>query len=428
MGTITLSDTQQRQVRILERLVAGTLTAPQAAQLLGKSVRQVRRLKQAFVEKGMAAVKHGNSGREPNNKTTPEVLAKLREWAGPQGVYRHYNTSHLAEVLARDHDLSLGRATLDRLLVVHGLRKRSQPTERVARKRRTRRGAEGAMLQLDGSLHRWLGAELPALCLLGAIDDATGKIIALLFRPTEDQAGYLTLLRQIATEHGLPESVYHDKHTILRSPKEATLEEELAGKPPRSQVQAVLELLGIEAIAAHSPQAKGRIERLWGTLQDRLSQELQTAGLATPEAAQAFLPGFIARFNQTFARVAADPEPVWVALEAQMDRDYYFSTRQTRTVKSDHTLSYEGKILQLLPERGGPSLKGKQVQVHQVPEGSLLVYLQKERLAHKALPSPPPKESPPPKPPSKPAVDPDKKKASRRKQTAYLYASPSERQ
>jgi len=425
MGTITLSDPQQRQVRILERLVAGTFTAPQAAQLLGKSVRQVRRLKQAFVHKGMAAVKHGNTGREPKNKTSPEVLAKLRELAGAQGVYRSYNTSHLAEVLARDHDMQIGRATLDRLLVLHGLRKRSQPTERVARKRRTRRPAEGAMLQLDGSLHRWLGEKPPPLCLLGAIDDATGKIIGLLFRPTEDQAGYLTLLRQIATEHGLPESVYHDKHTILRSPKEATLEEELAGKGPRSQVQAVLELLGIEAIAAHSPQAKGRIERLWGTLQDRLSKELQTASISTLEAAQAFLPAFIARFNQTFARPAADPEPVWVALEAEMDQDYYFSTRQTRTVKSDHTLSYEGKILQLLPKRGGPSLKGKQVQVHQLPEGNLIVYFQKERLAHKPLDAPPPKESPPPAPAPKPAVDPDKKKASRRKQMAHLYASPA---
>jgi transposase len=423
MGTITLSDQQQRRVRILERLQSGAFTAAEAAQLLGCSERQVRRLKQAYKAKGMAAAIHGNTGRKPANKTDPTLVEKLHELAGPKGVYKEYNTSHLTEVLARDHDLVVGRATLDRLLIAEGLRKRNKPGEKIVRKRRKRRSAEGCMLQIDGSPHAWLGPESPSLCLLGAIDDATGKIAELLFRPTEDQAGYLMLLRAIATKHGLPESLYHDKHTILRSPKEPTLEDELAGRAPRSQIGRVLDLLGIEAISAHSPQAKGRVERLWKTLQDRLTKELATAKCTTLEQANAFLPEFIARFNVSFAREPVAKQSVWVALEPKMDLDYYFSTCETRTVKADHTIAYLNQTLQLLPEKKGAYLPGQEVEVHQLPEGTLLVYYKRQRLAHKKLAAPPVKAATLPKPKVAAPLDTPEKRTSRRKQMAHLHTS-----
>lgn len=381
-------------------------------------------MKQAYHQKGMSATVHGNTGRNPANKTAASTLEKLHEFAGPKGVYKDYNTCHLAEVLARDHDLILRRATLDRLLLSEGLRKRKRPGEHVVRKRRKRRAAEGAMLQIDGSPHRWLGESRVAICLLGAIDDATGKIAALLFRPTEDQAGYLMLLRKIATEHGLPESVYHDKHTILRSPKEATLEDELAGREPRSQVGRILDMLGIESIAAHSPQAKGRVERLWSTLQDRLTKELATAGVTTIEGANAFLPEFIARFNVTFAREPANKECAWIALDPDTDLDYYFSTVDVRTVKADHTVAFLSKTLQLLPDRRATSLTGQQVEVHQLPEGTLLIYHKRKRIAHKKLAAAPAKTAAASKTKAVTPVDPVVKQANRRRQMAHLHTSP----
>jgi transposase len=425
METITLSDQQQRRVQILERLIAGKFTVADAARLLQRSERQVLRMKQAYQQKGMAAVVHGNTSRVPANKTDAATREKLRELAGPKGVYQEYNTCHLAEVLARDHDLTLGRATLERLLLCEGLRKRKRAGERVVRKRRKRRAAEGAMLQIDGSPYAWLGTSQPSLCLLGAIDDATGKIAGLLFRPTEDQAGYLLLLRSIAVKQGLPESVYHDKHTILRSPKEATLEEELAGKPPMSQVQRVLDLLGIASITAHSPQAKGRIERLWKTLQDRLSKELATRGITTLEEANAYLPEFIVRFNLTFAIEARDLESRWMALEPQMDLDYYFSTLEIRTVKADHTLAYFSQTLQLLPDKRAASLTGQQVEVHALPEGALVVYHKRKRIPHKKLAAAPVKTVEASKPKLKPVApgDPAVKQAARRRQMAHLHTS-----
>lgn len=381
-------------------------------------------MKKAYQQNGMAAAVHGNSGREPANKTNVDTRQKLRELAGPTGVYKEYNTCHLAEVLARDHDLSLGRATLDRLLLVEGLRKRKKPGEHIVRKRRKRRASEGTMLQIDGSPYHWLGTDQPMLCLIGGIDDATSKIAGLLFRPTEDQAGYLMLLRNMATQHGLPESVYHDKHTILRSPKEATLEEELAGKPPRSQIQRVLDLLGIESIAAHSPQAKGRVERLWKTLQDRLTKELATRGITTIDGANVFLPEFIARFNVTFAREPADTQAAWIALEPAMDLDYYFSAMEIRTVKSDHTVAIFNQILQLLPDKRGPSLAGQQVEVHALPDTTLVVYHKRKRIPHKKLAAVPAKTAAVPKPKPAAPVDPEVKQANRRRQMAHLHTSP----
>ncbi len=161
--------------------------------------------------------------------------------------------------------------------------------------------------------------------------------------------GYLLLLRTIAETYGLPMSIYHDRHTILRSPKQPTLDDELAGQPPMSQVQRMMAELGIESITAHSPQAKGRIERLWATLQDRLTKELRLAGVTTLQDANAFLPSFMTRYNARFARPARDPDSAWVPLPVIFDHAYYFAVRETRKVRADHCIRFAGQWLQLLP-------------------------------------------------------------------------------
>jgi hypothetical protein len=252
------------------------------------------------------------------------------------------------------------------------------------------------LLQMDASPYAWLEDRGPPADLLGAIDDATGKIVELLFRPHEDQVGYLLLLRNIARGHGVPMSIYHDRHTILRSPKRPTLDEQLAGQPPMSQIQRVLAELGIESIPAYSPQAKGRIERLWGTLQDRLTKELRFAHITTLEAANAFLPGFIARYNARFAQPAADPSSAWVPLPPDLDLPYYFAIRQTRTVRADHCLSFAGQVLQVLPAPQDPSLVAQRIGVHCVPEGDIYLYYGKRRLAYQPWAAPAPAVAPPP--------------------------------
>jgi hypothetical protein len=196
------------------------------------------------------------------------------------------------------------------------------------------------------------------------------------------------MLRAITLGYGIPASIYHDRHTILVSPKEATVEEELAGLRPMSQVGRIMDELGIQSIAAHSPQAKGRVERLWGVLQDRLVSEMRAAGISTAEEANAFLPGFIERFNRRFSVEPADPIPAWVEA-GDIDVDYYFSMRETRVVRSDHTVSWLGSTLQIQRETRSVSLAGRKVSVHTTPAGEIVIYDGKNRLRHDLLAVPP---------------------------------------
>lgn len=177
----------------------------------------------------------------------------------------------------------------------------------------------------------------------------------------------------------------HDRHTLLRSPKQPTLDEQLAGQQPISQIQRVLAELGIVSIPAHSPQAKGQIERLFGTFQDRLLKEMRLADIATPDQANAFLPGFIASYNARFAKAPQEPTPAWIPLSADLDRSYYFAIRETRTVRADHCISWLGQTLQLLLDPRDMSLARKSVSVHVAPEGTLLVYYGTRQIPHQVV-------------------------------------------
>jgi transposase len=388
MGAVTLSDKQQRRVQVLDRLDTGTMVVSEAARLLGVSERQVRRLREAYMQFGIPGMVHGNTGRSPGNRTPSSVVEETLRLCGKEGPYHDFNACFAQETLWERHGISLGRSTLDRLLREEAPRPHKLKRRSGKRCHRERSAAAGMMIQIDGSPHDWLEGRGPRLCLMGAIDDATKTLVYGRFHPTEDQRGYLMLLRGVCTKYGVPMSVYHDKHTILRSPKTPTLEEELAGVKPMSQVQRVMDNLGTEAIAAHSPQAKGRVERLWRTLQDRLIKEMRLAGVNTLEEANAFLQPFIERYNRRFTVLPRDAEPDWIPLELDADLDLLFSTRELRKVANDHTISIGGithLILRAKPER---SLAGKRVAVHVTPEGETVLYDGQTQLQHRVCAEP----------------------------------------
>lgn len=419
MGTITLSDKQQRRADILSSLTAGSLNPTKAAELLHMTDRQVRRLGERYSKDGLASVVHGNSGHAPANKTLRSLTDRIVALAGKEGIYHDFNTCHLAEMLSLREDIQIGRSTLDRLLIAEGVRERSRSRGRRVHRRRERRGRAGELLLIDGSPHDWLEKRGPRMCLMGAIDDATSDVLHLRFWPNECLAGYLSMAQHVVTTFGVPESFYHDKHTILVSPKEATLEDELAGRTPMSQFQETLARLGVEGIKAHSPQAKGRIERLWRTLQDRLIKEMRLAGISTREDANAFLPEFIDRHNAHFHVEPDNQDAAWVVPDAPLDLAYYFAVSETRKVRSDHTLSFEGTTLQVTRRKAEPSLAGRSVEVHVDLNGELFLYRERTRLAYQKLGAPLPRTS---TPPAKPALSPEQKQRSRRNQMAHLHA------
>lgn len=384
METVTLNIKEQRRARILASVSAGSISKANAETLLGIGRRQVNRAVKAYDDRGLASVVHGNTGRSPSNKTNKSIMERIEQLAGQDGKYEGFNTCHLHDMLLDNEEINIGRSTLSHVLRNSGLIK-PNIKEPIKRRRRQRSSAEGMMLQIDGSPHDWLEGRGPRMTLMGAVDDGTSKIISLRFRPTEDAAGYLMMMREIVLRYGLPESFYHDRHTILRSPKKPTIEDELAGRLPASQLQRIMEELGVESIAAGSPQAKGRVERLWGVLQDRLVKEMRLAGISTIEDANAFLEGFIERYNRRFGVTPDDSNDAWVQVGSDFDFDYYFSLREQRTVRSDHTISWYGTTMQI---RRGPkdaSLAGKKVNVHTTPEGECVVYDGKTRLKHKII-------------------------------------------
>lgn len=228
----------------------------------------------------------------------------------------------------------------------------------------------GTLVQLDASPFAWLETRGPELALHGAIDDATGTVLALYFRPTEDLHGYVTLLRQLVTTYGLPLALYGDRlNVFVRTDPRWTLEEQLRGTQDPTHFGRILRELGIGFIPAGSPQAKGRIERLWQTLQDRLVSELRLRGVATLEAANAFLSEFRADYNRRFTRAPADATAAW--RPAPRDLAAVLSCRYHRVVAHDNTVRLGPRWVQLPRRR---AYTGRRVEVRECVDGRLLVF------------------------------------------------------
>jgi hypothetical protein len=242
--------------------------------------------------------------------------------------------------------------------------------------------AEGMLLQIDGSPYRWLGPQGPKWSLLSGVDDATGAPEAAVFRPEEDAAGYILMLREVVATKGIPAAVYRDRHSIFqRTARDPwTLEEELAGQTFPTQFGRLLAELGITSIPASSPQAKGRVERPWRTHQDRLVAELRLAGVTTLEQANAFLPGYLARYRARFAVPPTSPESAYVPVRPDAGLDRLFCFKYTRTVAPDNTIRFEGRVLQIPPGPDRLSYARAVVEVHERLDHSIAVYYRGRQL------------------------------------------------
>jgi transposase len=347
--SITMTVREQRRTQLLTRVLEGAITLQEAARVMGLSVRQARRLKGALVETGPSGLAHGNRGK-PSPQRTPEATreAVVRHY---QETYAGCNVQHFTELLAEREDLHLAVATVRRMLKEAGLVSPKSRRPAPYRSRRDRMLAEGMLVQIDATPFRWLGPTGPKWSLVGAVDDATSAPVAGVFREAEDAAGYLLLFRQMVETKGLPAAVYHDRHSIFQrsAHQRTTLEEDLRGEPFPTQVGRLLAELGIESIAAHSPQAKGRVERSWRTHQDRLAQELRLAGVQTLAEANAFLPGYLARYGARFAVPPRSEESAYVPMAPETDLDRLFCFKYTRKVAPDNTIRFAGRILLLHP-------------------------------------------------------------------------------
>jgi len=383
---LTLNAKEQRRLQVLNILEGGEVRMAAAAELIGVSVRQVRRLRAAYRQEGAAGLAHGNRGRRPHNVLDEAVGRQVVTLA--RGRFRGVNQQHLTELLQEEEQLWLSRSTVRRILLRAGIgspRTRRPPRHRSRRERMPR---EGMLLQVDGSPHDWLEGRGPRVCLVGAIDDATSQVPYALFREQEDSRGYLMVLRHIVETKGIPLSVYHDRHMIFVLPRKETesIEEQLAGKRARTQVGRALWELGIESISADSPEAKGRIERLWRTFQDRLVSELRLANARTMDEANLVLRRFLPRYNRRFVVPAAEIESAYRTVAAGLDLSRVFCLKHERTVGRDNVVTLSGRRFQVLPMPGRSSYARARVEVHERLDGSFAIYHGDTRLTTTAAP------------------------------------------
>jgi transposase len=381
--TFRLSQKELQRVAVISSCVKGELACARAAELLDLTPRQIKRLKARYRQGSAAALAHASRGRPSHRRLPDAVREQILRLA--RSTYVGFNDHHLCEKLVEREGLSLSRETLRRLLRKQGLgppRKRRAPAHR---QRRVRSARLGELVQLDGSPHDWLEGRGPRLTALGMQDDATGKILAARFFSSETAFGYLCLLRHLLRRHGLPLAFYGDRSGVfVRNDDNWTVEEQLAGIRQPTQFGRALQQLGITFIAARSPQAKGRVERLWGVLQDRLTSELRLAQADDIDSANTVLRKFIADYNRRFARQPRERQTAWRPVPESLERICCFM--HERIVSNDNVVQWEGRRFQIPQQARRFSFAGAKVQIYQALNGRLSFYYGDTRLEHAAIP------------------------------------------
>jgi transposase len=371
---VTMSQKEFQRVKVIENAVGGRLSVGEASRLLQLSERQVQRLKRRYRPDSVGWVQHGNRGRPmPWAFPLPQkqlILTLAR------GKYQGFNDSHLAEKLRAEENISVSRETVRRLLRAAKLASPQRRRPRPYRSRRPPRPRFGMMALTDASRHDWLEGRGPELTLIGFQDDATGQILAAHFQlEPENTVGYLRALRSMIATHGIPLSLYRDRHSIFqRNDAHWTLAEQLAGKQSPTQLGRALDQLGIAQIPACSPQAKGRIERAWRTCQDRLVSELRLAHASTLEQANTVLARFCADYNQRFARPPAQAACDFRSLPRRFDLARCLALHYQRVVAPDHTVTLGAYAIALPPLPGHRGYAGETVELSHQLEGMLRVY------------------------------------------------------
>lgn len=338
-----MSGRERKRLLVLSQVGAGELRLQAAAELLGVSYRQMKRLWSRYQAEGDRGLVHGLRGKPANR----QCGSSLRERAlgRYKESYRDNGPTLAAENLAEE-GIEVSVTSLRRWLTQAGLWQRKR-ARKQHRRRRARKEFFGEMVQMDGSHHDWFESRREWAVLMVLIDDATGQIDARFFEEETLEAA-LTMLQRYVSRHGLPGSVYVDRASIYRSDREPTEAEILAEKEPKTQFGRAMDELSVRLILARSPQAKGRVERMNGTLQDRLVKSLRKCGISDLGTANEYLESeFLASFNAKFSKPASQPTDVHRAVPKEVDLARVLAVHEERVVQNDWTVRWQNGYLQL---------------------------------------------------------------------------------
>jgi transposase len=403
-GHLLMSEGERLRKVILEGVRDGRVTLKTAALRLGVTYRQLRRIWKRFRDEGDPGLIHRGRGR-PSNRSKPASL-RHRAIHRYRERYEGFGPTLACEKL-EEEGLVLDHETLRRWLIEERLwaGPKARTRHRAYRERKAR---FGEMLQLDGSQHRWFGRHEPEACLMNMVDDATGTTLSLMTE-SETLEGAMRLLWHWIERYGVPVALYTDRHTIYRAFRQPTLQEDLAGEEPLSSFGRACKKLGIAILTAHSPQAKGRVERKHGVFQDRFLKELALQDITTIAGANVLLQeGFVEDLNRRFAVPPADPADAHRPLAKGENLAAILCREKSRTVSNDFTVRYEGRWYQITRDNRSLPKPRFRVTVRTLLDGTLELWLDGRRLAFEAIPIPtqgvaaiasPPNPRPRPAPP-----------------------------
>ena len=352
------------RLKCIQAVVDGELKPLRAAERLGLTTRQVRRLARRYAAAGPVALISKRFSRPSNNRLDDAMADRVIELL--RSTYADFGPTLATEKLRTKHGIDLAKETVRQLQIAVGLwipRKLRPPR---IQQPRMRRACIGELIQIDGCEHHWFEDRGPACTALVFIDDATSRLMQILFNGTESTFGYFEATRRYIDQHGKPLAFYSDKASIFRINKASA-----TGGDGHTQCGRALFELNIDGICANTPAAKGRVERAHLTMQDRLVKELRLEGISTIEAANAFMPAYVADYNERFGKAARDAHDAHRPVRPDEDLDSIFAWREQRKVTSNLTLHYERKLYLLPDTPKNRRYAGKYLDVYQFPDGKI---------------------------------------------------------
>lgn len=373
---LEMSEEEVRRVEILRMAEERRITQKQGANRLGITQRHFRRILRRYRERGPEGIISGHRGKPSNNRMPVEKRKKILEEINKN--YSDFGPTLASEKLWERNGIKVSKETVRQIMIEEGLHKPKTRPEEEPHPLRERMKHRGELVQIDGSPHDWLEDRAERVCLLVFIDDATSEILAAKFVPTESYFAYVGLFKTYFQQHGLPEALYSDRFSVFRvnHPNVTTTD-------AQTEYNRAMKELGIEAIYAATPEAKGRVERVNQTLQDRLVKEMRLEGICDYEAANEFLPGYLVKHNQRFAVQPRSSIDHHEPLRPENDLDLIFTKRATRVLSKNLEFQYDRVVYQIQTDRPTYALRKRKVTVCENEKGEITVLLNHEPIQFK---------------------------------------------
>lgn len=362
-----MSKREITRLEVMQRIKEKRLNQKEAADMLGLSERQIKRLWRAYRQQGAKGLVSGRRGKASNNRLEGGLVQQALDLI--EGKYRDFGPTLAHEKLSEVHHLSISRESVRRIMIEAGIWKEKRAKQPSAHQMRERRACFGELVQIDGSAHAWFEERGPKCSLLVYMDDATGQLLELWFVPTESFFGYCEATRHYVEHYGKPAAFYSDKHGIFR----VNQERPLGLSSGLTQFGRAMDELDIQIICANSPQAKGRIERANQTLQDRLVKELRLCGISDMAAGNAFLPEFKEDFNRRFAVAPRSTHDAHRPLLKADNLELILTHQETRTLSKNLTVQFKHVVYQIQTNRPSYALRNAKVTICENTQGEITV-------------------------------------------------------